>query len=212
MSIPWGQFLFNDFSVYRSYFSISLSISPFAFVFVIVANWTFKIIQCGNCGDLISDSLPPHGQLLLLFVIHVDTTTIALCLMNFLNKLCEVCIFCHMLLLKSCLAQSSANGWTKIFLKCFESVSISPRLHQRVLCACWGMLSIIQQAAYSSALAFNSCLYRASRSVRRGRFRPSQVFPKHGPRVPMSMTFQYPGTMAELFKAHCEHLTPQLLF
>ena len=134
------------------------------------------------------------------------------CVTNFLNKFCEVCIFCHMLLLKSCLAQWSANGRTKIFLKCLESVSISLRLHQRVLCICWGMLSIIQQAAYSSAFVFNSCLYRASRSVRRGRFRPSQVFPKHGHRVLMCMTFYYPGNMAELFKAHCEHLAPQLLF
>ena len=119
------------------------------------------------------------------------------CLMNFLNKFCEVCIFCHTLLLKSCLARWSANGWTKIFLKCLESGSISLRLHQRVLCICWGMLSIIQQAAYSSALVFNSCFYRASRSVRRGRFRPSQVFPKHGHSVLMCMTFSYPGNMAE---------------
>ena len=105
------------------------------------------------------------------------------CLMNFLNTV-KFVFFVICYYWNTCLAQSSASGWTNIFLKCLESVRISPRLHQRVLCVCWGMLSIIQQAAYSSALAFNSCLYRASRSVRGGRFRPSRSFLSIGPVCP----------------------------
>lgn len=59
-------------------------------------------------------------------------------------------------------------------------MSMSSRLHPRVLCTYWGMLSILQQATYSSTFALNSCLYRASKSISSGRSRPSQAFPERG--------------------------------
>lgn len=54
-----------------------------------------------------------------------------------------------------------------------------PSLCHEVLCACWGISSVLQEAVYKSVLVFTFCLSRISRSDTGESLRPSQVFPRH---------------------------------